>query len=137
MSKNLESGYVFILTNESFRENMILIGSSSEPIEDLIEYMDIVELPTPYVLFATMHTEKYEKVEEVIQRQIDRLSCKSFEDDYDFFILSPSETLEMLKDFAMLIDDATLFTHHDGKASQVYLPASPASDEVEESQNQE
>ena len=137
MSNNLEKGYVFILTNESFRENMILIGSSTLPIDDLIESMDIVELPTDHEIFATTHTEKYEKVEKIIQRQIDRLSCKRCLESYDFFILSPSEALEMLMDFAELIDDATVFTYHDGKANQVYLPVTPSPDEEEESLNQE
>lgn len=125
MSNNLEKGYVFILTNESFRENMILIGSSTLPIDDLIEFMDIEALPTDYDLFATMHTEKYEKVEKIIQQQIDRLSCKRCLESYDFFILSPSEALEMLMDFAELIDDATVNTYHHGKALQVYPPVTP------------
>ena len=116
MFSNTEKGYVFILTNESFRKNMILIGSS----------MDIEDLPTYYDLFATMHTEKYEKVEEIIQRQIDRLSCKRYEEGYDFFILRPSEALEMLMDFAELIDDATVFTYHDDEPSQVYPPVTPS-----------
>ena len=128
MSNNLEKGYVFILTNESFRKNMILIGSISEEVgyDDLIESMDIVELPTDHEIFATMHTEKYEKVEEIIQRQIDRLSCKRYEEGYDFFILRPSEALEMLMDFAELIDDATVFTYHDDEPSQVYPPVTPS-----------
>ena len=139
MSNNIEKGYVFILTNESFRENMILIGSSSEQIgtDDLIEVMEIEELPRDYEVFATMHTKKYKKVEEIIKRQIDRLSCKRFEVGYDFFILSPSEALVMLMDFAMLIDDATVYTYHDGEASQVYFPVTPSLDEEEESLNQE
>ena len=126
MCSNTEKGYVFILTNESFRKNMILIGSSTEPIDNLIEYMDIEDLPTYYDLFATMHTEKYEKVEEIIQRQIDRLSCKRYEEGYDFFILRPSEALEMLMDFAELIDDATVVTYHDDEPSQVYPPVTPS-----------
>ncbi len=135
MSNNLEKGYVFILTNESFRENMILIGSSTEPIDDLIEYMDIEDLPTDYNLFATMHTEKYQKVEEIIQRQIDRLSSNRCLEAYDFFILSPREALQMLMDFAMLIDDATVYTYYHGKASQVYLPMTSSLDEEEEQRN--
>ena len=126
MCSNTEKGYVFILTNESFRKNMILIGSSTLPIDDLIESMDIEELPTDHEIFATMHTEKYEKVEEIIQRQIDRLSCKRYEEGYDFFILRPSEALEMLMDFAVLIDDATVFTYHDDEPSQVYPPVTPS-----------
>ena len=131
-SNNLERGYVFILTNESYRENMILIGSSTYPTNELIECMDIEELPTDHEIFATMHTKKYKEVEEIIKRQIDRLSCKRCEVGYDFFILSPSEALVMLMDFAMLIDDATVYTYHDGKASQVYLPMTPSPDEEEE-----
>ena len=87
--------------------------------------MDIVELPTDHEIFATMHTKKYKKVEEIIKRQIDRLSCKRCLESYDFFILSPNEALEMLMDFAELIDDATVFTYHHGKAPQVYPPVTP------------
>ena len=132
MCSNTEKGYVFILTNESFRKNMILIGSSTEPIDNLIEYMDIEDLPTYYDLFATMHTEKYKKVEKIIQRQIDRLSSKRCLEAYDFFILNPREALQMLMDFAMLIDDATVYTYHHGKASQVHLPVTLSPDEEEE-----
>ena len=131
-SNNLERGYVFILTNESYRENMIIIGSSTYPIDELIECIDIVELPTDYEIFATMRTKKYKKVEEIIKRQIDRLSCKRYEEGYDFFILSPSEALEMLMDFAELIDDATVFTYHDDEPSQVYPPVTPSPDEEKE-----
>lgn len=134
MSNNLEKGYVFILTNESFRENMILIGSISEEVgyDDLIESMEIEELPRDYEVFATMHTKKYEMAARIIQRQIDRLSCKRFEDGYDFFILSPREALEMLMDFAVLIDDATVYKYYHGRAIQVSLPVIPTPDEEEE-----
>ena len=137
MSNNLEKGYVYILTNPSFRDDLILIGTSSKPIDDLINDLDYEDLPLPYDPFATMHTEKYEMVVGIIYRQIDRLTFKRYKQGYDFFILNPNDALGMFMDFAALIDDATVLTYDDGKTSQVYPPVTPASDEVEESQNQE
>ncbi len=131
MCSNREIGYVYILTNPCFRNDLILIGASSGPIEDLIYDLDNEALPKPYNLFATMLTEKYKEAEEIIHRQIDRLTFKRYENGYDFFILSPSEALEMFLDFALLIDDATVLTYDDGKTSQIYPPLPPSPDQVE------
>ena len=131
MSNNLEKGYVYILTNKSFRDDLILIGTSSKPINDLINDLDNEDLPLPYDPFATMHTEKYEMAAGIIHRQIDRLTFKRYKYGFDFFILSPSEALKMFMDFAALIDDATVLTYDDGKTSQVYPFVTPSPDQVE------
>ena len=137
MCSNTEKGYVYILTNKSFRDDLILIGTSSKPIDDLINDLDNEDLPLPHDPFATMHTEKYEMAAGIIHRQIDRLTFKRYKQGYDFFILNPNDALGMFMDLASLIDDATVLTYNDGRINQVYPPATPASDEVEESQNQE
>ena len=137
MCSNKEKGYVYILTNESFRDCLILIGASSKPLDDLIDNLDNGDLPTPYNPFATMHTEKYEMVAELIHRQIDRFTYKRIEQGKNFFVLSPSDALEILMDFAALMDDATVLTYDDGETSQVYPFMNPSPGQIEESSGQE
>ena len=41
-------GYVFIFTNKSFRDNLLKIGTSTLPVDELIEELDTEDMATPY-----------------------------------------------------------------------------------------
>ena len=73
-SRTLERGYVFILTNESFRDDVIKIGMSTKPIEELINDFDCEDLPTPYDAYAIIKTVKYETVLETIYWLINKFT---------------------------------------------------------------
>jgi len=52
-------GYVYILTNPSFREDWVKIGKSSRPVNVRSKELDNTSVPLPFEIFATMKTAKY------------------------------------------------------------------------------
>ena len=67
-------GYVYILTNPSFREDWVKIGKSSRPVDVRSKELDNTAVPLPFEIYATLYTSKYDKVEKQIHKQIDRLT---------------------------------------------------------------
>ena len=60
-----EPGYVYILTNPSFREDWVKIGKSSRPVDVRSKELDNTAVPLPFEIFATMKTTKYNEVEKL------------------------------------------------------------------------
>lgn len=52
-------GYVYILTNPSFREDWVKIGKSSRSVNVRSKELDNTSVPLPFEIFATMKTAKY------------------------------------------------------------------------------
>ena len=63
---NKEPGYVYILTNPSFREDWVKIGKSSRPVDVRSKELDNTDVPLPFEIFATMKTTKYNEVEKLV-----------------------------------------------------------------------
>ena len=55
----MDKGYVYILTNPSFKEDWIKIGKSSHPVDIRSRELDNTAVPSPFEIFATMKTCKY------------------------------------------------------------------------------
>ena len=55
---NKEPGYVYILTNPSFREDWVKIGKSSRHVDVRSKELDNPAVPLPFEIFATMKTVK-------------------------------------------------------------------------------
>lgn len=71
---NKEKGYVYILTNPSFREDWVKIGKSSRPVDIRSKELDNTAVPLPFEIFATMETVKYNEGEKLVHKTIDRLT---------------------------------------------------------------
>lgn len=56
-------GYVYILTNPSFREDWVKIGKSSRPVDVRSKEHDNTAAPLPFEIYATLYTGKFDKVE--------------------------------------------------------------------------
>ena len=69
-----EPGYVYILTNPSFREDWVKIGKSARPVDVRSKELDNTAVPLPFEIFATMRTVKYNEVEKLVHKTIDRLT---------------------------------------------------------------
>ena len=54
MPKDLQEGYVYILTNPSFKEDWVKIGKSSRPVDVRSKELDNTAVPLPFEIFATM-----------------------------------------------------------------------------------
>ena len=103
-----EPGFVYILTNPSFREDWVKIGKSSRPVDVRSKELDNTAVPLPFEIFATLKTEKYDIVEKKIHKAIDRLTDLRIRQNREFFNIKPELALEIFKDEAMILDDAVI-----------------------------
>lgn len=111
--KNIEQGYVYILTNPSFKEDWVKIGKSSRPVDVRSKELDNTAVPLPFEIFATMKTCKYNEVEKLVHKTIDRLTDLRIRQNREFFNVSPQMALEIFRDIAMTIDDAEVVLYHE------------------------
>ena len=115
MSDNNIQGYVYILTNPSFREDWVKIGKSSRPVDVRSKELDNTAVPLPFEIYDTLKTSKYDKVEKQIHKQIDRLTDLRIRQNREFFNIAPSVALDIMRDIADLLEDAELAVYVDNK----------------------
>lgn len=108
-------GYVYILTNPSFREDWVKIGKSSRPVDVRSKELDNTAVPLPFEIYATLKTSKFDKVEKQIHKQIDRLTDLRIRQNREFFNIAPSVALDIMRDIADLLDDSELAVYVEGK----------------------
>lgn len=108
MDKIKEPGYVYILTNPSFREDWVKIGKSSRPVDVRSKELDNTAVPLPFEIFATIKTAKYNEVEKLVHNIIDNLTNFRIRQNREFFNVAPQKALEIFKEIALTIDDAVV-----------------------------
>ena len=115
MEQREYQGYVYILTNPSFREDWVKIGKSSRPVDVRSKELDNTAVPLPFEIYATLKTSKFDTVEKQIHKQIDRLTGLCIRQNREFFNIAPSVALDIMRDIADLLEDAELAVYVDGK----------------------
>ncbi len=105
---NDKPGYVYILTNPSFREDWVKIGKSSRPVDVRSKELDNTAVPLPFEIFATMKTVKYNEAEGLVHGLMDQLTDKRIRKNREFFNLRPEEALKLFRRVASVIDDAEI-----------------------------
>ena len=103
-----EAGYVYILTNPSFKDDWVKIGKSSRPVDIRSKELDNTAVPLPFEIYATLKTVKYEAVEKLIHKTIDRLTDLRIRQNREFFNVPPAKALDILKDISTTLDDAEI-----------------------------
>lgn len=122
-----EQGYVYILTNDSFRENWVKIGMSSRPVEQRIKELDTTAIPLPFKIYATMKTAKYVKAEQHVHKFIDRFTQRRIRGGREFFNITPEEALDIFRDVAEILDDAEIKVYkHNDCVTSTPAPTTPA-----------
>ena len=127
-------GYVYILTNPSFREDWVKIGKSTRPVDVRSKELDNTAVPLPFEIYATLKTSKFDKVEKQIHKQIDRLTDLRIRQNREFFNIAPSVALDIMRDIADLLEDSELAVYVDGKP---VISSSKAEDKKIEAGSQE
>ena len=107
-----EAGYVYILTNPSFKEDWVKIGKSARPVNVRSKELDNTAVPLPFEIYATMKTTKYNEAEKLIHRYIERFTKLRIRDNREFFKVLPEVALDIFKDVAMMLDDAEIEEVH-------------------------
>lgn len=110
-----EPGYVYILTNPSFREDWVKIGKISREVNIRSKELDNTAVPLPFEIFATIRTVKYNEVEKLVHKTIDRLTDLRIRQNREFFNVAPQVALDIFKDIAQTIDDAVITEYKDNK----------------------
>ncbi len=100
-------GYVYILTNPSFREDWIKIGKTTN-MEERLRTLYNTSLPLPFEPYATMKTVKYNEAEKLVHHYIERFTNLRIEKKREFFNVKPEEALEIFREVATLLDDAVI-----------------------------
>lgn len=115
MKTENNAGYVYILTNPSFREDWVKIGKSSRPVDVRSKELDNTAVPLPFEIYATLRTSKYNEVEKLVHKTIDRLTDLRIRQNREFFNVVPSVALDILRDIASTLDDAVIEIYRNGK----------------------
>lgn len=115
MAKINEPGYVYILTNPSFREDWVKIGKSSRLVDIRSKELDNTAVPLPFEIYATIQTVKYNDVEKHVHKTIDRLTDLRIRQNREFFNVPPQIALDIFNDIAKMIDDAVVTIYKDNK----------------------
>lgn len=109
--QNKEPGYVYILTNPSFKENIVKIGLTSGTVEKRMKELHTTGVPTPFEKYASIKTAKYEEVERFMHHCLSLLSEGSrVNDNREFFNIGPEKALSFMLEIAELLDDAEVTT---------------------------
>ena len=111
----MEPGYVYILTNPSFLEDWVKIGKSTRPVDIRSKELDNTAVPLPFEIFATMKTRKFNEVEKLVHKTIDRLTDLRIRQNREFFNVDPKVALDIFKDIASAIEDAEITEYEDNK----------------------
>ena len=98
MVKTNEPGYVYILTNPSFREDWVKIGKSARPVDIRSKELDNTAVPLPFEIHATIKTVKYNEVEKLVHKIIDNLTDFRIRQNREFFNVAPQKALEIFKE---------------------------------------
>ncbi|MCD8310464.1 MAG: GIY-YIG nuclease family protein [Prevotellaceae bacterium] len=115
MTKTDEPGYVYILTNPSFREDWIKIGKSARPVDVRSKELDNTAVPLPFEIYATIQTVKYSEVEKHVHKQIDRFTDLRIRQNREFFNVPPQVALDIFNDIANMVDDAVVTVYENNK----------------------
>lgn len=107
-----KQGYVYILTNPSFREDWVKIGKSSRPVDKRLKELDNTSVPLPFEPYATLKTAKYSEAEKLVHHYIERFTNLRIRDNREFFNVKPEVALEIFREISVLLDDAEIDEIH-------------------------
>ena len=66
----------------------------------------------PFEIYATLKTSKYEEVEKLIHKTIDRLTDLRIRQNRELFNVPPAKALDILRDISTTLDDAEIDEVH-------------------------
>ena len=106
-----EPGFVYILTNPSFKDDIVKIGLTSGTVEKRMKELQTTGVPTPFEEYASIRTTKFQEVERFMHHSLSLLSEGSrVNDNREFFRISPEKALSFMLEIAELLDDAEITT---------------------------
>ena len=134
---NKDKGYVYIFTNESFRDGWVKIGKTKN-IKERLKQLDNTSCPLPFDVYATLRTSKYEDAEALVHEFISHFNNElRVRPNREYFKVSPEEALKIFFQVKRVIEDAEIAIF-DEKAQKLFkskLSQSSYPEEEESHQN--
>ena len=112
-----EKGYVYILTNPSFREDWVKIGKSSRPVDVRSKELDNTAVPLPFEIYATVKNSKYSRIESSLHKILTDLADKRIRKNREFFNIKPEEAFRYLRLIAEMDENAEINAPEDEQIS--------------------
>lgn len=106
--KSVSKGYVYILTNPSFREDWVKIGKSANEVDLRSKRLSNTSIPLPFEIYATIKTSKYSELEKLLHEVLDDLAKSRINPKREFFNITPQKAGNLLRKCAATIADAEL-----------------------------
>ena len=121
MPKDLQEGYVYILTNPSFREDWVKIGMTQN-MEERLRTLDTTALPLPFKKYATLKTVKYQVAEKHVHHYIETFTNLRIRDKREFFNVKPEQALKIFCEVAELLEDAVVTKYDESGHPSIIYP---------------
>jgi len=116
LTTELKIGYVYVLTNDSFREDWVKIGYSGMIPNARSKELNNTDVPLPYEVYATLKTDKYVEAEKLIHSFIGKLNPSlRIRPNPEFFNIRPEDAASILEDVAIVLDGAEVEYWLDGQ----------------------
>lgn len=113
-------GCVYVLTNESFKDDWVKIGKSSRTPGKRKGELSNTSLPFPFEIFAVLYTAKYNEAEKAIHNMLQRHVNLRVSPNREFFSVDKNKLVDMLNDvISLLEDDAKLEIFGDSLITKV------------------
>lgn len=107
-----DRGYVYILTNPSFKDDWVKIGKSSREVNVRSKELDNTAVPLPFSIFAVLVTPKYNQAERFIHKMIDMVAPDiRIRKGREFFNITPAKAYEILLLCAEQYDDSEVVVY--------------------------
>ncbi len=101
-----DSGYVYILTNPSFRKDWVKIGMTERPVNVRSKELDNTAVPLPFEIYATLKTKHRQKIEGLLHGMIDDIDPgRRIRKSREFFNIKPDVALKLLVRAARVFDE--------------------------------
>lgn len=114
-----KQGYVYILTNPSFREDWIKIGVSSRPVNVRSKELDNTAVPLPFEIYATLKTSSYDKVENLLHSILEGAHVR-IRKNREFFNVKPEVALDAFYKISALLPDSIVYLRGEESHSANY-----------------
>ena len=108
MAQDKGFGYVYIMTNPSFKENIIKVGMTTNLEQRKRDLSMATGVPTPFEIYAVMRTKHYREVEIALHNILEKVVHNRVNKNREFFELPPEEAYFLMKQLEPFVDDAEI-----------------------------
>lgn len=114
-----ELGYVYIFTNDSFKDGWVKIGKTKN-IEKRLTQLDNTSCPMPFDIYATLKTRRYDEAEAFVHDFISHFNSDlRVRPNREYFKVNPEEALDILYKVMKLMNEPDAeITVNDEKGKQ-------------------